>query len=305
MYYNLKLFGKELCRIRNNLSFTQKYLSDFTNIHIDTIRRIESGKTTPNRDTLELLSIPLKADLNKLLLNYRLTNYSEFNELQNSIERKLEDGNYEHLQDELSKLHIILTNKKMDTYFLIWLKQLYLLIESVLLKINDKNYDESLIKLIEAIRITTPKFNLNNYNKFVYNNLEIRILMNIALILSQIESKHKCLEILLFCLNALDADETEFRIKILFNLSYTCHRLDLHEKALYYSDIGIDTCISSNSLHGLALLYTRKGIAEYHLKYEDYKRSLTRAINLHDITGQDILKNILIKSCKNNYNIDI
>lgn len=305
MYYNLKLFGKELCRIRNNLNFTQKGLSSYTGIHLDTIRRIETGKTNPNHDTLELLAIPLKVDLNQLLLNYRLTNYREFNKLQSIIERKLEDGNYEFLQDELDKLHTVLANKSMDTYLLRWLKQLYLLVESVILNINDKNYNESLIKLIEAIKITTPKFNLNNYHKFVYNTLEIRILMNIALLLSKIESKDKCLEILLFCLDALDVDEIEFRIKILFNLSYTYHRLDLHEKSLYYSDIGITTCISSNSLHGLALLYTRKGIAEYHLNYEDYEKSLTRAINLHDITGQDILKNILIKSCKNNYNIDI
>lgn len=77
------------------------------------------------------------------------------------------------------------------------------------------------------------------------------------------------------------------------------------KKALYYSDIGIETCVSSSSLHGLALLYTRKGIAESHLGYENYKRSLAKAINLHDMTGQDKLKDMLIKSCKKNYNIDI
>lgn len=305
MYYNLNLFGKKICEIRNNLGYTQKYVCELTTISIDTMRKIENGKVIPNQITLELLSPILKEDLNQLLLNYRLTNYSDFVKLKNRIELKLESGQFEHLEEDLNALNIMISNKNINTYIGKLTKQLYLLVTSIILKTNNNDYDQSLKTLVKAIKITTPNFDLSNYSSFVYNSMEIRILMNIALLFNKLEYKDKVLEILQFCLKAIDSDEIDFKIKILYNLAYNCHRQDLHEKALYYSNLGIDTCIGNNSLNCLALLYSRKGIAEYHLGLDNYKESLLNAITVFNITNQKKLTNILIESCKKNYNISI
>ena len=72
--YNLDLFGKEVRKIRRQRGYTQKYVCSASNISIDTIRKIENGKVTPNQITLELLSPVLKVDLNELLLKYRFKN---------------------------------------------------------------------------------------------------------------------------------------------------------------------------------------------------------------------------------------
>lgn len=304
MYYNLDLFGKEVRRIRNSLGLTQKYISTSTNINIDTLRKIENGKVIPKQETLDLISVALKKDLNKLLLEYRLDDYKKFNELKSKIEVKLESGNFKDLEIELNQLNDILS-KDMNTYFYKLYKQLFLLIESVILKINHNDYKNALSKLVDSMQITTPDFSLSNYNDFVYNNMEIRILMNIALLLNKLVSKEKCLEMLLFCLNSLETEEIELRIKICYNLSYTYHRLNLNEQVLHYSSLGIDTCVKSNSLSCLGLLHYRKAIAEYHLEKDNYMNSLLKGISIFELTNQDDLKDMIVSSCEKFYNIEI
>ena len=57
---------------------------------------------------------------------------------------------------------------------------------------------EDLNKLIKTMKITTPEFSIDNYKSFIYNSIEIRILMNIALLINKIESTEKSLEIIVF-----------------------------------------------------------------------------------------------------------
>ena len=297
MYYNLELFGRRIRKLRNKLELTQKDISDLTNLSTDTLRKIENGKVTPNLDTLELLSVVLKQDINKLLLNYRLRNFSTYIEIEERIEYKIENGLYSNFQEDLDGLNSILMDININSYIYNKIQQLKLLVESIELKTKYRNYSESLAKLIDAIVITTPIFNLSNYRNHVYNRMEIRILMNIALNINLINSKEKGLEILLFCLSAVDESDIEFRIKILYNLAYNFHRLDLNEKALYYADKGVKTCISNNSLYCLGLLYSRKGIAEYFLGDKVYKHTLEKAIAIYELTNQMELKNMLINAC--------
>lgn len=48
------------------------------------------------------------------------------------------------------------------------------------------------------------------------------------------------------------------------------------------------------------MLYSRKGIAQYHLKDENYKDSFKKAVVLYDIGGEEKLKGMLLKFCKEN-----
>lgn len=297
MYYDLKIFGKKICSIRNKLGYTQKDVSELTSINPDTLRKIENGKVTPNQYTLELLSPVLKVDLNRLLLRYRIANYSAFSQIESSIEYKLENGIYETLHEDLDSMEGLLKGLDTESYIANRISQLTLLVESVILKIKYKDYKQSLEKLNNAIKITTPSFKMSKYNSFVYSNMEIRILMNIALLINITNTKEKGLEILEFCLTSIEKEDVEFRIKILYNLSYNCHRLDLNERTLFYADEGINTCIKNNNLSCLALLYSRKAIAEYFLKINNYTDSLDKAIAMYEITGQDKLKRMFLNAC--------
>lgn len=303
LYYDLKHFGSEIRSIRNSLDLTQNDVSKLSGVHVDTLRKIEKGKVVPQQETLDLLSSVLKTDLNKLLLNYRFHDYYAFEELKNRIESKIDRDKFETLSVELEDLKTLL-NSTSHPYFISAINQLVLLIESIIL---NKKYDkpnESLDKLVDAIKITTPKFSLDKYTSYVYNSMELRILMNIALLMNKLESTGKSLEIMEFCMKSVEPNDNIYP-KICYNLSYTYHRLAMNEKALEYSILGIDYCNKHRDYNGLNLLYFRKGIAEYLLGYDSYKDSLKKAISFSEILNQYDLRDLLILNCKKFYNIDI
>lgn len=303
MYYNLQAFGEEVRSIRTNLGFTQKAVCELSGIHEDTLRKIENGKVVPIQTTLDLLSPILKKDLNQLLLNYRLNNYQTFEEIKKRLESKIDRDEYQTLSVELDDLKALL-HTEFNTYFINLINQLILLIESIILSKEYKKFDKSLDKLIEAIKITTPEFSLSNYKYFVYDSFELRILMNMSLVLDEIKSIEQSLEIMEFCMQIVDPNEKLYP-KICYNLSYTYHRLDIHESALKYSDLGIDYCMRHRDYNGLNLLYFRKGVAEYGLGYETFMDSLKKCIYFCEILDQNKLKDLFINNCKKFYNIEL
>ena len=124
--------------------------------------------------------------------------------------------------------------------------------------------------------------------------------MNIALLENKLGRIDSCQDILLFSLDHLDETNVDLRLRIIFNLSYTFHRKGLHNKALTYANQGIQLSIKDNNLTILGLLFFRKGIAEFNLKDDNHIVSLNRALSLHELSGQDNLKETLLEVCKKN-----
>lgn len=294
MYCDLISFGKYISARRKSFSYTQRCLSNLSSVSIDSLRRIENGKVHPTYETLNFLSRPLKEDLNKTLLNYQIFNNDEYFEVKHRIEKKISNGLYNELEKDLSLLQEILVNSKLDNYLSISIKQLILFLESVILNTIDINYESSLAVLTEAIQLTTSKFTVDNYMNFTYSDFEIRILMNIALLKNKFSDIDKSIEMLTFCLCCKEIDDINLKISIIYNLSYNFHRIDLHEKALYYANKGISLCVENNNMYGLGLLYSRKGIAEFFLENDNFINSLKQAVNIYDMANQNNLKNMLI-----------
>lgn len=300
MYYDLSSFGSYICKKRKYMSYTQKDIANLAFLSTDTLRKIENGKVLPNQITLEALSLVLKEDLNLALLSYRLDNQDKFFEAKKEIEYKIANGKYTDLDENYERLKEILGNLNPNSYTYKLIKQLSLLIESILIKTVHSQYSQSLDRLIYAIKLTTPFFSLEKYRKFYYSDIEIRILMNIALLENKLGRIDSCQDILLFSLDHLDEANIDLRLRIIFNLSYTFHRKGLHNKALTYANQGIQLSIKDNNLTILGLLFFRKGIAEFNLKDDNHIVSLNRALSLHELSGQDNLKETLLEVCKKN-----
>lgn len=303
MYYNLGLFGKKLCNLRQTLGFSQDEVEELSGVNAQTLRRIENGKVIPKQETLEFLSPIYKMDLNNLLLKYRIDDYSSFNNIKNNIESKLDRDEFYKLDIELNELYNLLSTVQHH-YFKALINQLVFLIEAVILNKRDKKTNESLEKLIDALKLTTPEFSLSNYSSFVYSTMEIRILMNIALLLNKIESTEKSLKVMEFCFHAIEPDN-ELYAKICYNLSYTYHKLGRHDDALKVSSLGIDYCINNRNYIGLNHLYFRKGIAKFLLKHDDYMDFLKKSIYQCELLGQYELKDRMIHNCKKIFDIEL
>lgn len=300
MFYNLSLFGKRLEEIRKNLNITQKEISRLTGIDAVTIRRIEYGKVVPKLDTLEILSPIFKEDLISLLIQYRIDDYSVFYEIKNRIESKLDDGEFHTLNTEFEELNALLSSTK-NPYYKNLISQLILLTEAVILYRNNNN-DISLNKLVEAIRITTSNFNLDDYKEFVYSSMETRILMNMGFIFNKLNHNEKYVEIMEFCMDSVDSND-EIYPKLCHNLAGVYSRNKDFKKALKYYNMGIRSCQESRNFNGLSLLYYGKGSAEYRLDKEAHIDSLKTSIYLCKALGQNILENTITNNCEKFFGI--
>lgn len=166
------------------------------------------------------------------------------------------------------------------------------------------DYNQILNKLIKTIKISTPTFDLLNYELFIYSPMEIRILMNIALILNKMGYKEKYRDILKFCLENLDFKDKLFP-KICHNLAGAYRRNKDFHKSLVYSNMGIESLQKSNSINGLNVLYYGKGIAEYKLGKKEYIETLNISLLLSKTFNQHKIVDSIIDNCKNVFGIDL
>lgn len=296
-------FGETLKYIRKELSFTQSVVSSLSGINTETLRRIEGGKVLPKFETLEVLSIIYKQDLNNLFLKYRIEDFSYFHEIKNRLERKFDNDESYNLEMESKELNMVL-NHINNPFYKNCITQLILLIEGIILYKEKKDYIKALDKLIKAIKVTTTEFKLNNYSSFVYSSIEIRILMNISFIMHKLNKKKEYFKILQFCINVIDPSDKLYP-KLCHNISGSFIRKNDFDKALKYSILGIKSAQENRNINGLNILYYGKGIAEYNLDKKEYIKSLNTSIVLSAAFGQEELKNTIINNCKNIFGIEL
>lgn len=303
MDFHITKFGETLQKMRKDLNLTQVEVAFSSGINVETIRRIEAGKVIPRFETLEFLSNVYKQDLNSLFLEYRVDDYSYFYEIKNRLEGKFNRNEFHTLDIELKELDLIVDHIH-NIFYKNFISQLILLSEAVILYKKTKKYIEALEKLIQAIKITSPTFNLENYNSFLYSSIEVRILMNIAFVMNKLNHKNEYKNILEFCILNLDFND-ELYPKLCHNLSGVYRRNENFEKALEYSKIGIDSSKKNRNVNTLHGLYYGKGIAEYKLHRKNYRESLNIAIVLCEAFGQEDLKKTMIDNCRDIFGIEI
>lgn len=300
MFYNLELFGKRFKDIRKALGLSQKDVAEITTIDDKTIRRIENGKVLPKLDTLEILSSTYKEDLASLLIEYRIDDYSIYHEISNKIEFKLDNGEQHTLHTEFREL-IMLLSLTTNPYYKKLINQLILFTDAAIIYEKDNNNNNIVLnKLIQAMKITTPAFDLQDYVSYVYSSMEIRILMNMAFALNRLNDKEKYMEIMEFCANSVDSDNDIYP-KLCHNLASAYIRGKNYQTALEFSNLGIKSCQENRNFNGLNILYYGKGVAEYRLGHEEYIDSFKTSIYLCRAFGQTQLEKTIIKNCNKYY----
>lgn len=295
LYYDLELFGEKLKNIRKNLKLSQKDLAEQTFVAERTIRRYESGKVMPSFDMLETMSAYYKTDLAALLIDCRFDDYSVFNSLKNKLDLRFYNKSDQELNKELDELDILLSTAK-NQYCINLIIQLKIFIEAIELY-NNNNFDLAYERFIESMKITTPKFNMDKYHLFILSSMEIRILMNISLIVNKRSDKSKYLEILEFCINNIELTDTIFPI-LCTNLAGAYIRINNYEKSLHYSNIGINYCIDNQNTTLLSNLYYTKGFSEFRLNNEKYIDTLRISLYLCKAYKQEKLYKIIVERCK-------
>lgn len=245
-------FGRKLENIREELSLSKLDVYKLTGISTETIRRVEYGKVIPKFETLDLLSEVYKKDVVKLFIDYRLRDYSYFNELLNRIELKFDNDDITSLYEESKELKKFVINID-NTFYKVTIEQIIILIDSIILYRDKKRHPESLHGLIRGIKLTTPEFSLERYEDFVYNSLEIRLLMNIAFVINQLGESQKYLKILEFCMSNIEEGNSMYP-KLCHNLATAYRRSKDYDKSLEYSNLAIQSAQNQRNYASLNIL---------------------------------------------------
>ena len=240
MYYNTELFGAKVRFIRTKLKLTQKEVADQAGINISTMRRIESGKVIPKLETLEYLSPILKEDLHLLFMQYRIDNYDTFYNLKTRLENKLDNVDIDSLEPDLQELAALKSASK-NIYYQNTINQLIFLVSAVISHKKEDDPAGALEQLITAMRITTPAFALEDFKAFVYSEMELRVLMNIAFALNSLGNTKLHLGILNLCGEMVNAHNPLYP-KILYNLAGAFMQDKDFVTALDYNEQAISWC---------------------------------------------------------------
>lgn len=302
MYYNLFLFGERLKNIREKLGLTQKQVVDMAFIDERTLRRMELGKVIPKLETLEALSVIYKTDLVSAIIESRITDYSMLLQTQRNIDLKLINEEMSNFENEFKLIDKLLENIENE-YYKILITQFKFFLYGIRYYKN-KEYQSALNMYINAIKQTLNDFSLDNYKEYSFSLMEIRILMNIALVEDKCEQDEKYEEILKFCVNQCD-ENNEIYPRICHNLAGVYRKKEEYSRALFYDNKGIETCKKNMFADTLAVLYYGKAFAEYRLEKTEYKKSLDLSLQLCKIFEQIELMKQIIVNCEDVLGIDM
>ena len=302
MYYNLFLFGERLKNIREKLGLTQKQVVDMALIDERTLRRMELGKVIPKLETLEALSVIYKTDLVSAIIESRITDYSMLLQTQRNIDLKLINEEMSNFENEFKLIDKLLENIENE-YYKILITQFKFFLYGIRYYKN-KEYQSALNMYINAIKQTLNDFSLDNYKEYSFSLMEIRILMNIALVEDKCEQDEKYEEILKFCINQCD-ENNEIYPRICHNLAGVYRKKEEYSRALLYDNKGIEICKKNMFADTLAVLYYGKAFAEYRLEKTEYKKSLDLSLQLCKIFEQIELMKQIIVNCEDVLGIDM
>ena len=302
MYYNLFLFGERLKSIREKLGLTQKQVVDMAFIDERTLRRMELGKVIPKLETLEALSVIYKTDLVSDIIESRITDYSMLLQTQRNIDLKLINEEMSNFENEFKLIDKLLENIENE-YYKILITQFKFFLYGIRYYKN-KEYQSALNMYINAIKQTLNDFSLDNYKEYGFSLMEIRILMNIALVEDKCEQDEKYEEILKFCINQCD-ENNEIYPRICHNLAGVYRKKEEYSRALFYDNKGIEICKKNMFADTLAVLYYGKAFVEYRLEKTEYKKSLDLSLQLCKIFEQIELMKQIIVNCEDVLGIDM
>lgn len=166
--------GKELKNLRKKNKLTQIEACDKLYMSRKKLISIEQGNTMPSFEDVYFMSKLYKYDISNLIIAYE--KYSDFN-IKNEIdiiESKLSDMEYDSLIENIEKL-----DKYKSINFFV--EQYYYAVSGFyFMKSKSQNIDIAIDFLINMLKINNSDFDIYDYKKYSYSNLELRALIALA-----------------------------------------------------------------------------------------------------------------------------
>jgi|LGOV01.1.fsa_nt_gb transcriptional regulator with XRE-family HTH domain len=310
MNYNLEEFGAELKRIRINSFLTQKNVENMIGVNVDTLRRLENGKSLPKIDTLDKLSIIYSVDLYIIFNKYRHTIDNYISKRMKEISKLFHNYSYDQIKSEAEMLKsnfssssfhndVLVTKKlKQFTEYLISLQNLNQSIADI------SRFD--LTNLFNALGYSLNDFHDSNLS-FKFDKLEIRILILASIIYrakGEFENSFKMIEEAHTQLMRNYTEDPEFLylyITITYNRMTYFHRIDSFDKIDNLHTETLDLFDSEIGIQNIASYLIRIGINKHNRNDDCSDEYINIAINLLKDSGNPVKAESFRKSLQRQY----
>ena len=296
-------FARQLKAIRKDIGLSQREVSEATGVALRTLQMIETGKVLPKIETLQYLSPAYKVNLIQLFSETMISEPAMYYEFVKEVEWKIDQSDLSQLEKDIETVKKFIETQTSE-YYILLLNQYKAILESYAHIKKDSDYQKALEILIEGLRLTQPDYDLKQYEEYHYSPIEIRLLMNLALVHWNLKKDEMYFDILKFLSDYVSENDNLYP-KILYNLSNAYGRFGNHEKELEYVSKSIDAAIRLQSLKELHFFYYTKAIAEFHLKNENWKNSIRLALSICEAYKQEKMKERLIHFSKEKFNMPI
>ena len=250
--------GTYIRQRRQDLGLTQEELCKSLNLSVSTLSRIENGRYTPSSSTIEILfeklGLPtsvifqptyqneivvsnLRKDIQNAAVLFRRVPVEERPQLREQILEKLKE--LEKLNAQAEEINPRIQQFVMSTYATIGGPE------------GPYSAEKRLELLMEAIRLTLPKFTLNRIGKFRYNMIEMVILNKIARTYAHSGNRKKAIDIERQLLRYIEKNNQELDgfAQQFTLIAYNC-AIDMalekrYEDAVELSNKGWQVCVES------------------------------------------------------------
>lgn len=312
--YNTEEYGRIVRNIRTALRLTQTEVRQIVGISENTLMKLERGQVIPKFETLELLSLAYKVDLNAIFQAFRQDSSLS------SILSQADDAIFNNRPGDLLRCSSQLdeymeTGQHKDLINAGDLEIVQCFLKSAERYFNPQLKDYQRRELIEEIRSvmlkSNPDLKWHKLGQITFNLWEIRLLNILAFLEGQLSHNDIAIGILEAILanykelSEVIVTERKVLLNSIFNLAYQYHVSDQHDKALETADRGIVYAQKLNDIHLLHGLFYRKGIAQHLLGLPGPEKTLLHAVVLLEIQGKQKMADLYRTITHDTYGIEI
>ncbi len=306
---NTYFVGEAIRLKRIELGLTQEELSEGICEH-STLSRIETGRQAPSRTVLHCLLEKLDLPAERY---YGFVDQRDM-EIENlkteitscSVLKKRELG-----LNLLNKLeHLLPKDDHINRQFI--LKTKVILGKRIDAQIVPYDPQEKLEMLLQAIKFTVPRFEVDDINKFLYSVDEIKIINQIAMAYSVIGQQHTSLDIWNQLMKYIKKNHhlairnRGVQALVAYNYSRELYLATRYKEALEIAEIGKNAAVQYGQYLCLPAIYSV--MAECYVKLDMFELARDKYFESYYIfkgIGNLSEANIIKKDAKENLNIDL
>ncbi len=279
--------GKTIKELRKRKNVSQEELCEGL-CEPPTLSKIECGRQNPTKKLFEALMSRLGAS--SFAFNIPVTE-TEF--ARGQLEREIASSfsNFNYRVDEL-----LCEYKECSPNMDKLEKQFYLFASAVSAsKLKNESEDFVLDMLIESLRLSLPKYEMNmDFSMRLLSVFELVILNNIAILLLKVNRKDEGINLLLkledyFCTHEIEREEYAKQYPIIVdNLVSSLAEVKEYGKAFEFAKKGFDCCIKYGKLSPLPFLAYNLGFLHVCLNYVDIGANyINQAISLLKLMNRE------------------